>query len=533
MHRLFTNVIIVLLFCMGINVAFAESIQSQQANWVKSGDGKSYTNNCGTFKTFQYNPTAGSLNGYTLSVIPPSGWSFKNEDTKASAGGLEVKTQGDTKTGTGNVKKLTLSNSCGPNYAMASVCIAADSSPVSFTLTLSGTLTASGSGGTAPTWSAIAATDFYYINPHELFIAFNNSTTKSLTAKRTSQTEAVSSTWEANPTWQATTTEPILAAYSQLTNKDSISIGHSGDWNPPANDYTITATATIDGTSRSENSKLYVVDLKNVEVKKKGTGGRPSSGLVVKTSDQVTISVSVTPSTIVGDKVSLKWYIRQMGSSGSYGSWANISSGDDETSFDYTSSAGIFQLKAEMELPDDSKIIAVLERTSDDAYSDLQKGDSDAFGVVAGQWQIDFRNKAVSNLGSTLWACNVQRTHTRPLPDTVWPARGAGGVPEGYKCNLFVCEMGDGSNVTIPLINGTIPRYPPLANEWATSSFAISKWSVATGIPLPGYTWALFRSGESGHCGIVDYDGRIISAGGTNVNRNETRINNTRRKYTP
>jgi len=261
MQRLFASLIIGVLFCIGINAVFAESIQSQQANWTKSGN--SYTNNCGTFKSFQYNSTAGSLNGYTLTVSPPSGWSFKNADTQASAGGLNVKTTDSekTKTGTGSVKKLTLSSNCSSSSASATAYIAADSNPVSFTLTLSGTLTApGGSGGTAPTWSANAGTDFYYIDPHETIIKFNDSTTKPLAAKRTGQTTNVSSTWTADPTWQATTTEPILAAYSQLTNKGSISIGNGGNWNPPANSYTITATATINGTSRSTYSKLYVFD---------------------------------------------------------------------------------------------------------------------------------------------------------------------------------------------------------------------------------------------------------------------------------
>lgn len=529
MQRLFTNVIIVVLFCMGINAVFAESIQSQQANWAKSGDGKSYTNNCGTFKSFQYNSTAGSLSGYTLTVTPPSGgWSFKNEDTKASAGGLNIKTTDEdkTKTGTGSVKKLTLSSGCSSSSASATAYIAADSSPVSFTLTLSGTLTASGGGGTAPTWSASAGTDFYYITPQELIIAFNNSTTKSLAAKRTSQTEAVSSTWTASPTWQATTTEPILAAYSQLTNKSSISIGHSGNWNPPANDYTITATATIDGTSRSANSKLYVVDLKNVEVKKKGTGGRPSSGLVVKTSDQVTISVSVTPSGIVGDKVTLEWYIRQMGSTGSYGTWTNISSESDEVSFDYTPSAGIFQLKAEMELPDNSKITAVLERTSDDAHSSLKKGDPDAFGVCGDVHRYNLRTMACTNLGSTTWA----RATARTIPSTTFTY-----IAGTNKCNAFIYEMAINSNLIVPHTGGYLPPYwPPSANQWGNGTFSLnSRWPASTASPQPGQMWARPAAVGSGHCGIVDYDGRMISAGSASINRNETGINATRRNYNP
>lgn len=290
---------------------------------------------------------------------------------------------------------------------------------------------------------------------------------------------------------------------------------------PSAGTYSIAATTTEERNPRSANITVYAVELKDVRVRPSGSPS--STNVVVKTGDKVNISVTASHAYINGKALPFRWSIQQMQSSGSFGDWSAIAAGNDKSSFEYTTaSGGIFRVKVELELGEGGRIEEELKRQSDDPHSDLKKGDPDAFGVCDSSAHFAMRSNAAGKLGSTLWAHNVERVHTRPMPDTVWPARGENGNPSGYKCNLFVCEVGDDVGVLIPLINGsTIPRYPPIANQWANTGYSIAGWSIAEK-PQPGYIWAKTGS-PSGHCGIVDYDGRVISAGPSNVNRNEKR----------
>ena len=55
--------------------------------------------------------------------------------------------------------------------------------------------------------------------------------------------------------------------------------------------------------------------------------------------------------------------------------------------------------------------------------------------------------------------------------------------------------------------------------------------------PQPGYVWAKQgTNGASGHCGIVDYDGQVISAQASNDQigrRQNVSVGSTFRKYIP
>jgi hypothetical protein len=69
-------------------------------------------------------------------------------------------------------------------------------------------------------------------------------------------------------------------------------------------------------------------------------------------------------------------------------------------------------------------------------------------------------------------------------------------------------------------MHGTLSSYPPLANELANAAVVIQNWPsiIGTEYPQPGYVAAEHGS-ENGYCGIVDFDGKGISAGMLNVNR--------------
>jgi hypothetical protein len=142
------------LACFMLNVpAFGD----EKDQWHKSGNHYNYEQS--EFTTFEYNGTAGSLNGYTLNPGgAPDGFSYVADKTTASAGGLNVSVQGDEETGSGGVKKLKLNSA-----ASATAWIAADTSPVAFTISMSGELTNPGEGENPVSWSASAGTKFFWI----------------------------------------------------------------------------------------------------------------------------------------------------------------------------------------------------------------------------------------------------------------------------------------------------------------------------------------------------------------------------------
>ena len=390
-----------------------------------------------------------------------------------------------------------------------------------------------GGSGSPPTWSADAKLRApFWLTPTEKIFAEGTAVTITANGAPTESTWSVNS--KAWKDWTTTGSQPYKTSSITLNRNmwDKMqwtpSTIPTGWLCPPAGAYNISATTTETSGARSASANVYVLKLQDVRVKPSGSSS--SQNVVVETGSKLDISVTALPSdTINGEKLPFRWYIQQMQNSGSYGSWTAIAAGNDKSSFEYTTTTGgIFRVKVEVK-KGDAEITAELLRQSDDQHSKLKKDDPDAFGVCDTNTQISMRSDASGKLGYTLWAYSKERTHTRPFPDTVWPAQGPYGVPSGYKCNLFVCEVGDDAGIEIPLINGTVPRYPPTANQWANVSFSISGWSVVAGTTQPGYVWA-HAADPNGHCGIVDYDGRVISAGQFNVNRNENRNGTLRKK---
>lgn len=180
---------------------------------------------------------------YRLSVGVSGGWEFVPSTTSATGG-------------------IPDGDEANPAYtersSKAKRVIADPETPENFTLGLSGRLTKPGEeGGTVP-WSASAKSDFFYISPKTIIMAFNGSK-KTLSAKGSETTENISSNWTASPTWAAST-NPTIAAYSAINEKGSITIGSGGDWNPPANIYKITAKKASD-TSREAEATLIVIKI--------------------------------------------------------------------------------------------------------------------------------------------------------------------------------------------------------------------------------------------------------------------------------
>lgn len=138
----------------------------------------------------------------------------------------------------------------------------------------------------------------------------------------------------------------------------------------------------------------------------------------------------------------------------------------------------------------------------------MRRGDFKAFGVCDEGWQISLRNAAKAHLGSDAYAFDAP----------VVAYGGFSGVPEGsWKCNIFVAHRLTDCGFSVPSVHHgrfNTRDWPPLANEWANTTFQIRGWPVISeqGFPQPGYVAIRPNSGSNGHMGILDFDGMAISA---------------------
>lgn len=217
-------------------------------DWQKNNSGTHYSYEQSEFTTFQYKATEGELNGYTLSPGgAPDGYSYVAKKTVASAGTLNVSDSSEETTGTDGVKKLKLNGT-----ASATAWIAAHTSPVSFTLSMNGELTKSGTGGSVVSWSASAGTNFFWVYPFEKIVAEGQSV--SFAAKENGSNKE--STWKINHV--APKDNPKTS--SIIFNRNWWDIPgwfDTGVDTPKAGDYVIEATA--DGSGKKATAALTIV----------------------------------------------------------------------------------------------------------------------------------------------------------------------------------------------------------------------------------------------------------------------------------
>ena len=137
------------------------------------------------------------------------------------------------------------------------------------------------------------------------------------------------------------------------------------------------------------------------------------------------------------------------------------------------------------------------------------KGERDYIGIASAQG-YDILMAARQHLGSTYWA-----TANTVTIDTGWVA-----LEGRWKCNVFVYD------VVSPI--KTIPTFlpdswPPRVEHWYYQNpmYPISNWTLYSGSTRaePGVVVAYLKSSDDRHCGITDYDGAWINAGGHHVNR--------------
>ena len=281
-------------------------------------------------------------------------------------------------------------------------------------------------------------------------------------------------------------------------------------------------------TTNTVEKALTVVRTGNVLIP-----SAPVDGLVVLTNSPVAMQVDCEPQG-AGMFLSTIWHTRRLKSDGAYDNWQLAAYGQQGASFVFTPTlGGIYQIRSLASVAaggaDERFYVWDADENHDTGFRRM--GEMKAFGVCDQQWQIDLRDCARSFLGSTAYLELVE------VP-AQYGFSASPGRDEAYKCNLFVAHRAVQIGLQVPAIHGLLWRaHPPLANEWGDRSFEIEGWDCVGVLEFPqtGYVSAdPATGGVPGHVGIVDFDGRGISAGMLNVNRNFNACNQDTvlRKYT-
>ena len=284
--------------------------------------------------------------------------------------------------------------------------------------------------------------------------------------------------------------------------------------------YHVGAYATVTDIELEEAITNTILD--SVEIV-----GAPQSGLVIENGENVTFAAHILPSGAVPPAGEPKWYYQRFNADGTWGAWQSFGAGANGTQYVHTATAsGIFHIKAVLSMAGTTSE-RIYVRTTDDQYSSLHAGDADAFAVVDTSIQIDVRNEALGYLGSMYY------TFYGSLPFLRDPY-GLFGSGKN-KCNVFVADVCVGAGADVDPPAGWIYYASPhSANQWAgmpdasnpSAPLPIPNWVLLPDNtpPQPGRVAASGNEwGSSGHAGIVDYDGRWISASskpGACVNRN-------------
>ena len=245
--------------------------------------------------------------------------------------------------------------------------------------------------------------------------------------------------------------------------------------------------------------------------------GAPSDGLVVENGDDVTFAAHILPADFVPPADEPKWYYQKLKSDGTWEAWTSFGANAYGTQYVHaTTASGIFRVKTVLSIGGVT-CEKLYERTSDELNGYGKAGDPDAFGVSDTQIQIDIRNAAKAFLGSTDYEVSDVVAAQYGFPEVVAGAN---------KCNIFVAHRAAQAGATVPLIGGYFGVDPPSANQWAgqDDTHPILPPGVQTDIdhwilflnptyPQPGFIVGHPNLTDSGHVGIVDYDGQGIGAG--------------------
>jgi hypothetical protein len=290
----------------------------------------------------------------------------------------------------------------------------------------------------------------------------------------------------------------------------AVKIGENQDASKPIkmNAQIAITPAAVPGQAPDTISKTEDLLPIDIVANKKGESPPSDDRLLVKVGDTVELTLSGSGGYPAIPNV--RWEMRQLKSDGTFHPWDHV--GNDSECEILPVFTGVFQLRALI----NGKEYRYLRHTTD-PHSELKAGDPNALGVYVITPQKVVLDEAVKELGNPAYAVAASLSND-PL-----------GLFSGKnKCNVFVADVLEKTAYEIdPPLGGTYFGSPPSANNWAgiretgdpATPRAIAGWILTGDDPCPGYV--VGRGNETsapGHCGIVDYDGRWISAGSP-VNR--------------
>ena len=297
----------------------------------------------------------------------------------------------------------------------------------------------------------------------------------------------------------------------RVTGSDSLCVEIEGIKASDAlDDVSLVARFEPDSSSgvKDEGCALTVVQVNDVVLP-----GAPDDGLVISTGTSVALDMEVVPSTAKG-RLSTSYYVRRLRGNGTYTDWNYAAGNYEGTAAVYNPSAGgIYQVQALVGVgwgAEDERYYR-WEDYSDYMYGLNVPGDMKAFGVCDEEWQKQLRNCAKSYLGNTDYA----------LDASLSGQYGYSSIGRRKnKCNYFVAYQIRAIGLPLEVQHDTwAGDYPPSANDWANGA-NIPHWEYLGRecFIQPGYVVG-HPADRHGHCGIVDFDGLVIAAGRSTVNR--------------
>lgn len=243
----------------------------------------------------------------------------------------------------------------------------------------------------------------------------------------------------------------------------------------------------------------------------------PSTGACVVKGTFISATLDSSPSSAM---LYIEWFTAKRRTKHQYDEWV-LSRIDDAMTLISTPEAGVFALKARVVCGTQSNETVYVHLENEpfcDAIKEklgpAERGELNHFGVARSEDMLRLRNTALTYLGSKKYGYNT---------DLESKFGYASIDKQQWKCNRFVADIAIEAGFDVPrnriaIIIGL--AYPPVANDWATGN-GLGDWiHLGSVYPEPGLIAGLQAYSGSGHCGIVDYDGWVISARRNGVGRN-------------
>lgn len=255
----------------------------------------------------------------------------------------------------------------------------------------------------------------------------------------------------------------------------------------------------------------------------------PPTGTCVVKDTPITAILNFSPSNVFVGNV--EWFTAKRRTNDNYDEW-KLSCRDDAIALISTPEAGVFALKARVVSATQSNETVYVHIANEpfceainEELSPNYAGYTNHFGVARSQDMLRLRNTALTYLGGAKYGFNT----------FLESKYGYTKIEKGqWKCNRFVADVAIEAGFDVPknkVYQIIGPTYPPTANDWATGNGLGSWIHLGSVYPEPGFIAAKYASEGLGHCGIVDYDGWVISARRGGVGRNALKMLSSLIKY--